>query len=89
MKVQVHFFGNFRSIANVSEQTIELPESAAVQDLLDFLMEKYTRMETVLSPENIQKSHVLVVLNEAPVKIMDLILEENDQLYLFIILSGG
>lgn len=89
MKVQVHFFGNFRSITKRSEQTIELPESATVRDLLDYLMDQYIKMGPVLSPEYLQKSHVLVVLNKAPVRKFDLVLEENDQLYLFIVLSGG
>jgi|LGOV01.1.fsa_nt_gb molybdopterin converting factor small subunit len=89
MKVQVHFFGNFRSITKRSGQTIELPESATVRDLLDYLMDQYIKMVPVLSPEYLQKSHVLVVLNEAPARKMDLTLKENDQLYLFIILSGG
>ena len=56
MKVQVHFFGIFRSIAKRSEQVVELSEGSVVRDLLDYLMNQYIKMAPVLSPEKIQKS---------------------------------
>ncbi|MDA3939933.1 MAG: MoaD/ThiS family protein [Spirochaetia bacterium] len=89
MKVQVHFFGNFRSIANRAEQTIELNEDATIREMLDYLIDQYTKMSGTLSHDRIKKSHVLIICGEKPVHNYNKKLREGDQLYLFIMLAGG
>ena len=89
MKVDVHFFGIFRSITNRSEQRIAIPEGSTIRELLDKLIEQYDKMEPILSPRKIKESHVLVTHNEKPVRNYEKILADNDQIYIFIVLSGG
>ena len=89
MKVNVHFFGNFRSMTNRSEQNIVLHEEATIRELLDYLIGQYTKMAVILSPDKIEKSHVLIIRGEKPVRNYNAILAEGDQLYLFIMLAGG
>ncbi len=89
MKVDVHFFGNFRSMAHRGNQTIVLQENATIRELLDYLIDQHTKMAAILSPEKIKKSHVLIIHGEKPVRNYKTILREGDQLYLFIMLAGG
>ena len=89
MKVQIYYFGNFRSIASKSEQTIELFENASIRELLDLLIDQYPKMAAVLSTDKIKKSHVLLVRGEKPVLDYKTRLIEGDQIYLFIMLAGG
>lgn len=89
MRVKVHFFGNFRSIAERSEQYFELPENSTVRRLLDNLIAQYSKMESILSQSKIKKSHVLIVRGEKPVPNNKTKLKDGDQLYLFIMLTGG
>ena len=89
MNVRVHFFGNYRSIAQKAEQTIELHEDATIRELLDSLIDQYTKMSATLSYDKITKSNVLIICGESPVHNYNKILREGDQLYLFIMLAGG
>jgi len=90
MKVQLYFFGNFRNITGRAEQTIEqLPEGVTIRELLNNIIDQYTKLTTMLSSENLQKSNIRIVHNEKPVKEFESILAENDKLYFFIFLSGG
>ena len=89
MRIDVHFFGNFRYMSQRSEQTIVLREDASIRDLLDFLIDQYSKMATILSPDTIKKSHVLIIHGEKPVHNYNTILTEGDKLYLFIMLAGG
>ncbi|MCK5157189.1 MAG: MoaD/ThiS family protein [Spirochaetales bacterium] len=90
MKVQVYFFGNFRNITGRAEQTIgQLPEGATIRELLDKIINQYTKLTTTLSHENLQESNVRIVHNEKPVKEFESTLTEGDKLYFFIFLSGG
>ena len=89
MKVDVHFFGNFRYMAQRAEQNIVLRESASIRELLDFLIDQYTKMANFLSSDKIMKSHVLIIKGEKPVRNYKTKLTEGDQIYLFIMLAGG
>lgn len=89
MKVKVHFFGNFRYMSKRSEQTIELRLNASIRELLDYLVEKYTKMADILSKDKIKESHVLIIHGEKPVHNYNTTLTEGDKLYLFIMLAGG
>lgn len=89
MRVDVHFFGNFRYIAKRAGQNIELSENASVRDLLNFLIDEYNKMANILSPDKIKKSHVLIIKGEKPVLNYKTKLTEGDQIYLFIMLAGG
>ena len=89
MRVDVHFFGNFRYIAQRAEQTIVIRDNASVRELLDFLTDQYTKMANILSPEKIKSSHVLIICGEKPVHNYQTKLTEGDQIYLFIMLAGG
>ena len=89
MKVDVHFFGNFRYIAKRAGQSIELSEKASVRDLLDFLTDHYSKMTNILSPDKIKNSHVLIIKGDKPVLNYKAKLTEGDKIYLFIVLAGG
>ena len=89
MRVDVHFFGNFRYMAQRAEQSIVIRENASIRELLDFLTDQYTKMANILSPDKIKKSHVLIIKGEKPVLNYKTKLTEGDQIYLFIMLAGG
>lgn len=89
MKVRVYFFGNFKSLADKSELIADIQENASVRFLFDYLINQFPKMKTLLSPESINKSHVLITCGEKPVYDYSKILKEGDQLYLFVMLTGG
>ena len=89
MRVNVHFFGNFKYLAERSEESVEIHNNANVRELLDLLTDKYIKMANILSPDKITKSHVLIIKGEKPVLDYVTKLTEGDQIYLFIMLAGG
>ena len=89
MKVNVHFFLNFRYIAQRAGQTIVLSEDASIRELLDFLTDQYTKMANILSPDKIKKSHVLIIKGEKPVHNYNTTLTPGAQQLVPIRLAGG
>lgn len=92
MRVKVLFFGALRELAGRAEDTAELPEGAAVRDLLDILRRQTSNSAMVndMGPKaNEQLWRSLAVAVNREYGSASTVLREGDEVALLPPVSGG
>lgn len=83
MQVKVLFFAASREAAGKSEETVELGDGATTQELLQYLVQSYPALESVM------RSCVFAVNQEYVPQSQALALQQNDEVAIIPPLSGG
>ncbi|MDW7761788.1 MAG: MoaD/ThiS family protein [Acidobacteriota bacterium] len=89
--VKVRFFAYFRELFGASELTTELPDGAAVGDLLENLCDSPVRKREFYS-ERLLRSHIVVMINGRPIdprRGLEELLHDGDVVAVFPFLGGG
>ena len=89
--VKVRFFAYFRELFGASEITKELPDGAAVGDLLENLCDTPVRKSEIFSGR-LPRSHVVVMINGRPIdprRGLEEPLHDGDAVAVFPFLGGG
>ena len=88
---KVRFFAYFRELFGASELTTELPDGAAVGDLLENLCDTPERKREIFS-ERLSRSHVVVMINGRPIdprRGLQEPIHDGDVVAVFPFLGGG
>jgi sulfur-carrier protein len=89
--VKVRFFAYFRELFGASEITTELPDGAAVGDLLENLCDTSDKKSEIASGERL-RGHVVVMINGRPIdprRGLEEPLHDGDIIAVFPFLGGG